>query len=220
VQANGMVDDRLDERYAGCPDYWYVNHKLMQAGREVHTYADMWGDIRGRCTYPNEKRRVYLNRGGDARPQFVDVAPIVGLAAGDNSRGVAIADLDGDGRQDVVIANQHAGPTLLGNQPSADAGPSHWIGLRLVGDAKTCGREAYGSVATVLVPNERPQSREVQAANGFSSQHDTRLHFGLGAAAPESVSVRVRWCGGATTDHRLARDRYHVVAQTGLRRPL
>jgi Na+-translocating ferredoxin:NAD+ oxidoreductase RnfD subunit len=213
VQANGMVDDRLDNLYGGCPDYWYVNHKLMQSPREVHTYADMWGDIRGRCIYPNEKRRVYLNRGADAKPQFVDVAPLVGLTAGDNSRGVAVADLDGDGHQDVVIANQHAGPTLLRNAPSAAAGESHWIGLRLMGDGRTCGREAFGSTATVLLPGERPQSREVQAANGFSSQHDTRLHFGLGASAPELVSVRIRWCGGATTEHRLARDGYHVVRQ-------
>jgi hypothetical protein len=166
----------------------------------------MWGDIRGRCTYPNEKRRVYLNRGGGARPQFVDVAPLVGLTAGDNSRGVAIADLNGDGRQDMVIANQHAGPTLLRNAPSAKAEASHWIGLRMVGDGQTCGREAYGSTATVLLPNDR-----LQAANGFSSQHDTRLHFGLGAAAPEIVSVRIRWCGGATTEHRLRRNRYHAI---------
>jgi hypothetical protein len=213
VQANGMVDDRLDDRYAGCPDYWYVNHKLMQSPREMHTYADMWGDIRGRCIYPNEKRRVYLNRGADARPQFVDVAPLVGLTAPDNSRGVATVDLDDDGRLDVVITNQHAAPTLLRNQPSAAAGPSHWIGLRLQGDGQTCAREAFGSVATVLVDGERPQMREVQAANGFSSQHDTRLHFGLGAAGPELVTLRIRWCGGATTEHRLARDRYHVVRQ-------
>lgn len=215
VQANGMVDDRLDDRYAGCPDYWYVNHKLMQSGREVHTYADMWGDIRGRCIYPNERRRVLLNRGADARPQFVDVAPLVGLTVGDNSRGVATADLDGDGRLDVVIANQHAGPTLLRNAPSAGAGAAHWIGLRLEGDGRTCSREAFGSVATVTLLDQRPQQREVQAANGFSSQHDTRLHFGLGAAAPELVPIRIRWCGGATTEHRLPRNGYHVVRQDG-----
>jgi Na+-translocating ferredoxin:NAD+ oxidoreductase RnfD subunit len=213
VQGNGMVDDRLDNLYPGCPDYWYVNHKLMQSPREMHTYADMWGDIRGRCIYPNEQRRVLLNRGADARPQFVDAAALVGLTAGDNSRGVAIADLDGDGRLDVVIANQHAGPTLLRNAPTAAAGPSHWIGLRLEGDGKTCSREAFGSIATITLPGERPQMREVQAANGFSSQHDTRLHFGLGASAPALVAVRIRWCGGATTEHRLTRDGYHVVRQ-------
>ena len=64
-------------------------------------------------------------------------------------------------------------------------------------------------------PRERPQQREVQAANGFSSQHDTRLHFGLGATAPELIPVRIRWCGGATTEHRLPRDGYHVVRQGG-----
>jgi hypothetical protein len=110
-----------------------------------------------------------------------------------------------------VIANQHAGPTLLRNAPSPKAEASHWISLRLIGNGTTCGLEAYGSTATVLIPGERPQTREVQAANGFSSQHDTRLHFGLGASAPEVVAVRIRWCGGAITEHRLTRDRYHVV---------
>jgi hypothetical protein len=53
----------------------------------------------------------------------------------------------------------------------------------------------------------------VQAANGFSSQHDTRLHFGLGASAPALAPIRIHWCGGATTEYRLARDEYHVVRQ-------
>ncbi len=48
-----MVDNRLDPIRPGCPDYWYVNHKLMQSGPEMHTYSDMWGDLRGRCIYPN-----------------------------------------------------------------------------------------------------------------------------------------------------------------------
>jgi hypothetical protein len=48
----------------------------------------------------------------------------------------------------------------------------------------------------------------VQAANGFSSQYDTRLHFGLGAAAPELVSVRI-----ATTEHQLPCDACQVVRQ-------
>ena len=213
VQANGMVDDRLDERYAGCPDYWYVNHKLMQSGPELHTYADQWGDIRGRCIYPNEARRVYLNRGAGARPQFVDVAGIVGLTKKDNSRGVAMADLDDDGRLDVVISNQHAAPVLLRNAATSTAAPSAWIGLRLEGDGRTCGREAFGSTVTLRLPGQSPQMREVQAANGFSSQHDPRIHFGLGPRSPSVVPITIRWCGGATTEHALAPNRYHVVRQ-------
>lgn len=211
VQANGMVDDRLDDLYQGCPDYWYVNHKLMQSTSSIHTYADMWGDIRGRCIYPNENRRVYFNRGGDARPQFVDVAQQVGLTQSDNSRGVALVDLDNDGRLDLAIANQHGQPTLFRNNATAAGASNDWIGLRLVGDGVRCSREAIGSAVRIL--GTRPQLREVQAANGFAAQHDPRLHFGLGASGADSVDVRVRWCGGAEGVYRLAANEYHRLAQ-------
>jgi hypothetical protein len=215
VQANGMVDDRLDHLYPGCPDYWYVNHKLMQSTSEIHTYADMWGDIRGRCIYPNEKRRVYLNRGAGARPQFTDVASLVGLVAGDNSRGIALADFDGDGRLDVAIANQHGEPTLFRNVATASARANRWVGLSLVGSAagSRCSRSALGSRVTVEVPGQAPIVREVQASNGFSSQGDARVHVGLGPSVGDSVTVRVRWCGGAERAYRVAVDRYQELAQ-------
>jgi hypothetical protein len=211
VQANGMVDDRLDNVYEGCPDYWYVNHKLMQATSDIHTYADMWGDIRGRCIYPNEKRRVYLNRGAEARPQFVDVAELVGLTGGDNSRGVAIADFDNDGRLDVAIANQHAAPSLYRNGAAPSSASNGWIGIRLIGNGTTCSRDALGS--TVSIAGARAQMREVQAANGFSAQHDTRMHFGLGATRAAPQVVRVRWCGGEEREYHLAANRYHRLEQ-------
>ena len=213
VQANGMVDDRLDRRYERCPDYWYVNHKLMQAPREIHVYADMWGDLRGRCIYPNEARRVYLNRGAGARPEFVDVASVVGLTKGDNSRGVALADFDDDGRLDVVIANQHGGPTLLHNVPTAGSRPNAWIGLRLVGDGRTCARDAIGSTVSIELPGQRPLVREAQGANGFAAQDDSRVHFGLGSFGGRAVAAHVRWCGGATREYILAPGRYHTVRQ-------
>lgn len=213
VQANGMVDDRLDHRYTGCPDYWYVNHKLMQATSEIHTYADMWGDLRGRCIYPNERRRVYFNRGAAAKPQFTDVAALVGLDAGDNSRGVTAVDLDNDGRLDLVIANQHGGPSIYHNVPTPSGANNNWIGIRLVGDGKSCNRDAFGSRVTLAVPGQPVQTREVQAANGFSSQHDTRVHFGLGGALADSVRVSVRWCGGETKSYRLPANRYQLLVQ-------
>jgi hypothetical protein len=216
VQANGMVDDRLDRRYEGCPDYWYVNHKLMQAPRAIHTYADMWGDLRGRCIYPNEARRVYLNRGADAKPQFVDVADIVGLIGRDNSRGVALVDLDDDGRLDVLIANQHGGPTLFRNEDgtanAANGAPNTWIGLSLLGDGRSCARDATGSRITIDLPGQRPIVREAQRANGLSSAGDPRIHVGLGRWSG-NVPVRIRWCGGATSSYMLAPGAYHAVRQ-------
>ena len=209
VQANGMVDDRLDRRYDGCPDYWYVNHKLMQSGPEIHTYADRWGDLRGRCIFGNELPRVYRNRGAGARPQFTDVAGTVGLDRGENARGAALVDLDGDGRLDVVLSNQHAGPTVLRNIGE----PGGWIGLDLTGGGEGCSSGALGSTVTVHVPGGVPHVREVQAVNGFAAQNDSRVHVGLGDDAPDHVDVDVRWCGGETTTHRLATGRYHELSR-------
>ncbi|MEP6730600.1 MAG: CRTAC1 family protein, partial [bacterium] len=211
VQANGMVDDRLDRKYDGCPDYWYVNHKLMQSPRAIHAYADMWGDLRGRCIYPNEARRVYVNRGAGARPQFVDVADAVGLTGRDNSRGVALADFDNDGHLDVLMANQHDGPTLLHNiGPASNA----WIGLTLVGDGRTCSRDATGSLVTVSLPGQPPIIREAQRANGLSSAGDPRIHIGLGEWKG-NVPISIRWCGGAIRTYSLAQGAYHEVRQEG-----
>jgi enediyne biosynthesis protein E4 len=213
LQANGMVDDRLDRLYPRCPDYWYVNHKLMQSGPEIHTYADMWGDLRGRCIYPDEARRVYLNRGTATRPQFVDAAQAVGLTARDNSRGIAVADVDNDGWLDAVISNQHGRPTLLRNVPTRSGAGRVWIGLRLAGDGERCTRDAIGSTTVVRVPGQPVQVREVQGANGFSSQHDTRLHFGLGTEAPADVPIAIRWCGRPERQYRLRANEYHELTQ-------
>lgn len=213
VQANGMVDDRLDRRADGCPDYWYVNHKLMQAPREMHMYADMWGDLRGRCIYPNEARRVYMNRGALGHAEFTDVAAAVRLTGRDNSRGVALADFDDDGRLDVLIANQHGGPTLLHNErvPAGQAGNA-WLGLTLVGDGRSCARDATGSRVAVTLPGQAPLVREAQRLNGLSAANDPRIHFGLGRWTGD-VPVSVRWCGGATSTYRLAAGAYHTVRQ-------
>lgn len=207
VQANGMVDDRLDPLIKeGRKDYWYVNHKLMQSGPEIHTYVDMWGDLRGRTIYPNEARRVYLNRGDRDINQFVDVAKLVGADDPDNSRGVAMADFDDDGDLDVVITNMHGPVSIYRNELyGATTKPrTAWLGLTLVGDGKTTARQAVGSQVVVSYSEHGKkveQLQEVQVMNGFTAQGDQRLHFGLGAHQGP-VEVTVRWYGGKTETYR------------------
>jgi Na+-translocating ferredoxin:NAD+ oxidoreductase RnfD subunit len=212
LQTNGMVDDRLDRRYEGCPDYWYVNHKLMQAPRAIHVYADMWGDIRGRCIYPNERRRLYLNRGASARPQFVDVAEQVGLTTLDNSRAAATADFDGDGRVDALTTNQHGMPSLLRNERTASATPDTWIAIQLVGAGAGCPRDASGSTVVVQLPGHAPITRETQHATGFSAQSHGVLRFGLGTWNG-AVPVRVRWCGAEWREYSLEPNHQHKLTR-------
>ena len=216
LQANGMVDDTPDRRFERCPDYWYVNEKVMRAGPEIHAYADMWGDLRGRCIYGREANRVYLNRGTAARPQFVDVADRVGWREKSNSRGIAVADLDNDGDLDTAVTHPFAPLSLYRNTlngPTRSDG-AHWIGLKLAGDGKQCSREAVGTKVTLTYREGGrtvTQSREVQLANGFSAQSDRRLLFGLGSATGP-VQIHVRWHGSTeSTIEALEPGRYHTI---------
>jgi hypothetical protein len=217
VQTNGMADDALDRRYPECRDYWYVNEKLMRSGPEIHTYVDMWGDLRGFCINGRESNRVYLNRGGARTPQFVDVAPRLGWGPQTPSRGALLADLDDDGDLDVGITHM-SGPFALYRNTRAEDGraPRHWIGLALEGDGIACNREAAGTrVKVEYVEDGRrvEQVQEVSVTNAFSAQGDRRLHFGLGGHAGP-VDVAVGWCGTAPIPAgALAPDRYHRVRQ-------
>jgi hypothetical protein len=218
VQANGMVDDTIDKRFPKCPSYWYVNEKLMRAPPEIHTYADLWGDLRGYCIFGKEANRVYLSRGETSRRQFVDVASRLGWTADTNSRGVALADLDNDGALDVIITHQFAPVSIYRNtRTDAAANPrAHWIGFQLVGDGRTCNRDAAGSRVTVVFREdgrEARQLREIAIANGLSAQNDRRALFGLGNY-DGPVSAEISWCGAPGRAHgTFATGRYHVIRQ-------
>lgn len=212
VQANGMLDDRLDKLIADGErkDYWYVNHKLMQSGPDIHTYADMWGDLRGRTIYPNEARRAYLNLGDEAPGHFVDVAAALGMDDPDNSRGVLLSDLDGDGDLDVVVTNQH-GPTSFYRSLLRETAPArtHWVAFDLQGSrANTRG---IGAVVRVSFDGKELMQENAVLA-GFASAKDARVHFGIATHAGP-VNVTVQWPGGAVTEASVEADRVHVLTE-------
>jgi hypothetical protein len=115
------------------------------------------------------------------------------LASAWPGRGLAIGDLDGDGRSDLVINNLDAAPTVL---RSVATGTGHWLDLRLVGDvAKKSPRDAIGSVVYVTTGKSR-QRQDVFSGAVYCSQNDMTLHFGLGAAT-KIDKLEIQWPNGA-----------------------
>ncbi|HEU4713963.1 MAG TPA: CRTAC1 family protein [Pyrinomonadaceae bacterium] len=124
----------------------------------------------------------------------VGAAPGSGLALAATARGLAVGDLDGDGRLDVVMNNIDSKPTILRNVASQ---VGHWLSIRLVGDTtKKTSRDAIG--ARVYIPTGKTQQRrDVISGTSYASQNDLAVHFGLGTATSVD-KIEIKWPDGST----------------------
>jgi hypothetical protein len=107
------------------------------------------------------------------------------------SRGLAIGDLDNDGRVDVVINDLDGSPQVLHNQL---AGTGNWLRVKLTG--KDRNTNAIGALIVVKAGNLTLR-RLVQSGTSYLSQDDMRQHFGLGSVA-KIDSIEVRWPDGTS----------------------
>jgi Na+-translocating ferredoxin:NAD+ oxidoreductase RnfD subunit len=213
AQANGMVDDSRDKKWDECPDYWYVNEKIARSPPEIHAYADAWGDIRGMCIHPKEGNRIYWNRGTGHIPQFTDLSEEVGWEEKTTSRGIASADLDNDGRMDLIVTHLFQGPTFYRNVWKGSSDSPSWIEFQLEGDGLLCGTSAVGTEIRLLPSEpspEPPQRRLLTNATGLNAQDDQVLHFGLGVSPAKSYKAQVLWCGQYERSYDLLEPRQRV----------
>jgi hypothetical protein len=144
---------------------------------------------------------------GRADGTFEDASPAAGPYFRREllSRGAAIADYDDDGRLDVLVTTIGASPVLLSNRGAA---ASHHITFDLRGPRGN--PSGLGAIVTL----EAGGKRQVQAGygtNGYLTQGDPRVHFGLGAT-DRVDRVTVRWPDGTTQVLATpAADRIHRV---------
>ena len=112
-----------------------------------------------------------------------------GMKLEDVSRGATFADYDLDGDIDILVTNSNTPPRLLRN----DGGNrKNWLQIRLIGSSGST--DAIGTRVKVTT-GELTQTREVRSGDGYLSQRDLTLHFGIGDY--EQVdSIVVRWQNG------------------------
>ena len=181
-----------------------ANHLLGWGIAFVDLDADGWKDliIANGHVYPEvdrsavgdryrQKTLLYHNLGNG---RFEDVTRTAGPALETlrPARGLAVGDLDGDGRPEIVIVNMNAPPSLLKN-----SGPSgNFLGVSLTGS--TSNRSAIGARVTVET-SARKQIDEVMSGGSYYSQNDLALYFGLGNAMAVT-RLEVRWPTGAVQE--------------------
>lgn len=116
-----------------------------------------------------------------------------GIAAYGEQRGVAVGDYDGDGRPDLVVAQNRAETVLLHN-----AGARKGTRVRLRGPV---GNPAgAGAVVVQLCPDgSRGWRREVPTAGGYGSQSSAVFCI---PTPPSPLDLEVIWPGGTRSVHR------------------
>lgn len=105
------------------------------------------------------------------------------------SRGLALGDLDNDGRMDAVVSTNGGAPHILHNDT---VNGNHWLTLLLVGH--TSNRDAIGAQIKVTTLHGT-QSLMVTTSGSYLSASDKRAHFGLGTDAT-ATRIEIRWPSG------------------------
>jgi len=175
--------------------FWrQVVAKSPQNANPSASYEHGWNAIneliRSDGSWSGRERNVFYANNHDGT--FSEVSGAVGLDFPDDSRSFVLADLDHDGRLEVVLKNRNAPQLRVLRNAMKDLG--HSIAFRLRG--KKSNRDAIGAAVTVEAEAHR-QTKYIQAGSGFLSQHTKELFFGVGKAEG-TVRATVRWPSGAT----------------------
>ncbi len=150
-----------------------------------HVYPEVEGKQLGdtylqpTILYRNLANRKFADVTAEAGPGFQTPRP---------ARGLAVGDLDGDGRLEIVIVNMNSYPSLLKNM-----GPhGHYLNLKLEGTKSN--RSAIGARA-IVTAGGRKRIDEVTSGGSYYSQNSFILHFGLGTC-DRAQDVEIRWPSG------------------------
>ncbi len=203
--ANGFISGETAQDY--CTDYWrhdvYYRNELepevskLAMGALVERFKSVsWNGF--------EHDRLYTGT-----PQgFVEGGFLFGLGHEQDARNVVRADLDGDGRVDLLFSDvPRAGRLQLRVLRNRHESKAHWIGAKLRG---VPGRSPIGAKVSVHAGG-RTRAGWIVTGDTYVGQQPRSVHLGLGSTAKVDW-LEVRWPDGKKT--RLETpgvDRYHRI---------
>ena len=142
-------------------------------------------------TFPNLRYREPMLLARNTGHGFEDVSADAGNVFREAwvGRGLAIGDIDNDGRLDAVVTTNDGPLYVLHNATST---PNHWLILKLVGHRSN--RDAIGAEVR-LATGRITQVATVTTAGSYLSSSDKRVHFGMGTETVAAM-IEIRWPSG------------------------
>jgi enediyne biosynthesis protein E4 len=122
-------------------------------------------------------------------------------------RGLALGDVNNDGRLDVVVSTSEGPAHIVHNLTKNE---NHWLIVKLIG--RKSNRDGIGAEVKA-VTSQGAQYATVSTAGSYLSAGDKRVHFGLGPATLVAELV-IRWPSGMVqTLRNLACDKEITVEE-------
>jgi hypothetical protein len=195
LQATGFVKGEIDR--------WPELQELAIGNDDLLHNPDVWLRVQPGDDLSGYAHNPFFVRTKSGR--FVDIAADINLDAPQVSRGIATADVDGDGDLDFAVANQWE-PSRFYRNDCPRCGD--FLGLRLLlplqdellqvttglNKSVTPSRPAIGAEAQVTLSDGRVLVAQVDGGNGHSGKRSPDLHFGLGKSNhTQPVRVELRW---------------------------
>ena len=198
IQAAGFVK--------GNADRWPELHELAMGNDNLLRHPASWPHLHPGDDLSGHDHNHFFVQSASGR--YVDLSHDLGLDDPQVTRGIATADVDGDGLLDFALANQWEDSVFYHNQTTT---PNSFLQLYLLlpvnGEATPAtqdlpghpsrdlhGRYAIGPTATLHLPDGRLMVQQVDSGNGHSGKRGPELHFGLGQLpASATVAVDLSW---------------------------
>jgi hypothetical protein len=206
LQATGFVKGEINR--------WPELQEMATGNDELLSDPGSWPHVTPGDDLSGHQPNAFFVRAADGR--YYDIARELGVDQPYVTRGIATADVDGDGKLDFAIANQWDASYFYHNESDKSGA---FLGLHLllptgsVVEVKSVergghprpgilGSPAIGAAARVYLPDGRQLVGQVDGGNGHSGKRSPDLQFGLGDTAPDAVlKVDLSWRDRAGQTH-------------------
>ncbi|WP_432029325.1 CRTAC1 family protein [Streptomyces sp. 1222.5] len=178
TQANGFVKGKTNR--------WPQLQELATANDALVANPQWWPNVRhGDDLAGNQRMRFYAKN--PATGKYVNLSEALGIGEPMPTRGLATADVDGDGRLDLAVARQWGEPVFFHNV-SRHTGA--YLGLTLT---HPDGAPVVGAEVCVQLPDGTKRVDRIDGGGGHSGKRSTDIHIGLGKGIKGPLPTQITW---------------------------